>query len=109
MCAGAALLLSTVFGLKPEDQVTALAPMASVSLNAIGKEGETVMKVLLPRSAQWQRIRRRWGAPAYVFSAVSPTRRDVYCLPDLSIGIEVFEQGRTVHIEKSVMITTFRQ
>jgi hypothetical protein len=100
-CGGVILLISTLSGLNPEDEATALAPIASGSLGAIAGQEMTVMKVVVPDTAEWQRIRRRWGAPEYLLSAVSSGRRDAYCLPDLKIGINVSQNGNPVQTQTS--------
>src|ERR1043166_7903330 len=59
------------------------------------KQHLTAINVVIPDTAQWQRIRRKWGAPEYVVSAVSTSRRDAYCLTDLNIGVAVSEHGQS--------------
>jgi hypothetical protein len=100
-CPGAILLISTMSGLNMEDEGTALAPLASVPLDSIRKQPPTAMKVVIPATAQWKRIRRKWGAPEFIISAVSSRRHLAFCLADLKIGIEVFEHGNPVHTEIS--------
>lgn len=100
-CPGVFLLVSTVFGLNTEDEGIALAPLASVPLGAIGKQPLTAMKVVIPDTAEWKRIRRKWGAPEFIISAVSSRRLLAFCLADLKIGIEVFDHGNPVHAEVS--------
>src|ERR1035438_7114342 len=100
-CPGAILLISTMSGLNMEDERTALAPLVSVPLDSIGKQPLTAMNVVIPDTAQWKRIRRKWGAPALIIAAVSSRRLMAFCLADLKIGIEVFEHGNPVHAEIS--------
>jgi hypothetical protein len=100
-CPGVILLMSTMFGLNIEDERTALAPLASIPLDAIGKQPLKAMKVVIPDTAQWKRIRREWGTPKFIISAVSSGRLLAFCLADLKIGIEVFEHGNPVHAEVS--------
>jgi len=95
------LLISTMLGLNMEDEGTALAPLASVPLDSIGKQPLTEMSVVIPDTAQWKRIRRRWGEPEFIISAVSLGHSLAFCLADLKIEIKVFEHGNPVHTEIS--------
>src|ERR1700693_1692678 len=100
-CPGAILLISTMSGLNIEDGRTALAPLASVPLDSIGKQPLTAINVVIPDTAQWKRIGRKWSAPEFIISAVSSRPPLAFCLADLKIGIEVFEHGNPVHTEIS--------
>ena len=59
------------------------------------------MKVVIPDTAQWQRIRHKWRAPEFIISAVSSKREIAYCLADLKMRIEVQQQGKALHTEIS--------
>lgn len=63
---GVTLLLSTLSALSPSEHGTALNPIASLSLGAIARQEMTTMQVVVPDTAEWQRIRRKWGNPVYL-------------------------------------------
>jgi hypothetical protein len=89
-----------VFGLKSGDDVIALAPLATVRLDQIGT-APLITKLVIPDTPQWSRIRRVWGDPAFIISAVSLEKRFAYCLPDLGISVEVNGQGNRIPLEFS--------
>ena len=91
---------SIVFGLKSGDDMVALKPLASVRLDRIGKT-PLITKLVVPDTPQWRRIRRVWGDPAFVISAVSSEKRFAYCLPDLGVILEVTGQGKNIPLEFS--------
>jgi hypothetical protein len=99
---GAALLVYTLLDLKPADVETALTPFATVPLDSVGRQAVTPMMLVIPNTAQWQRIRRRWGTPEYIISAGSSDRQIAYCLTDLKMSIEVYRHGREVQTEMSI-------
>lgn len=99
---GAALLTYTLLDLKSADVGRALTPFASVPLDSVGKQPLTVMKVVIPDNAQWQRIRRKWGTPEFTISAVSSNRQIAYCLADLKMGIEIYLHGKPIQTEISI-------
>src|SRR3982074_2486759 len=61
---------SMMFGLKSGDDQVALTPLASVGLDRIGT-APLITKLVIPDTPQWRRIRRVWGEPAFIISAVS--------------------------------------
>src|ERR1700730_1585382 len=79
---GALSFRSMVFGLKSGDDLVALTPLASVRLDQIGTS-PLITKLVIPDTPQWRRIRRVWGDPTFIISAISAEKRFVNCLPDL--------------------------
>ncbi len=103
VCAsGAALLIYTLLDLNSAEVVTALTPFAAVPLDSGGRPATTSMKVVIPDTAQWRRIRRQWGTPEYIISAVAPGRQVAYCLLDLKMEIKVYRNGKPIQTENSI-------
>src|ERR1017187_5644307 len=82
---GVALLISTLHGLNSEDEVVALTPVASIPLDQVGKQPLSATNVVIPDTVRWKRIRREWGEPDFIISAVSSDRRVAFCLADLGL------------------------
>src|SRR5580700_3175943 len=96
------LLVATLHDLTPEDVKVAQTPIATVPLDQVGIQRSTAVTVFIPNSAQWKRIRRDWGEPDFVVSAVSSERPLwAYCLADLGMRIEVFQQGKPIPVQGS--------
>jgi hypothetical protein len=91
---------SMLFGLKHGDDFVALTPLANVRLDQIGTV-PVVIKLVIPDKPQWRRIRRAWGEPTFVISAVSSQKRFAYCLPDLGINVEIGRQESEIPLEFS--------
>jgi hypothetical protein len=98
---GATVLTAILHGLTDQDVGTALTPLTRIPLDGIGKRPLTTLKVVIPDTAQWKRIRREWGDPAFTISAVSSERQFAYCLPELAMGIYIYEHGNHVPMEIS--------
>ena len=98
---GAVLLVSTMHGLNPDDEIAALTPVASIPLEEVAQQPLTTVTAVTPNTAQWKRIRRAWGEPAFVVSAVSTARHFAYCIGDLELGVEVNEDGHSLPLEFS--------
>jgi hypothetical protein len=97
---GAFSVPSMVFGLKSGDDLVALTPLASVRLDQIGT-APLIIKLVIPDTPQWRRIRRVWGEPAFIISAVSSEKEFAYCLPDLGMTVEVGGHGNKIPLEFS--------
>jgi hypothetical protein len=86
--------------LEPGDDLVALTPLASIRLGQIGAE-PVVTKLVVPDTRQWRRIRRAWGDPSFIISAVSSEKSFAYCLPDLGLSVEASLQGNKISLESS--------
>lgn len=88
-------------GLQPGDDRVALAPLASVPLDRIGRVRSLTTAVVIPDTPQWTRIRRVWGDPEFVISAVSSARSFAYCIPDSGLKIIAGRQGTLIPLVSS--------
>ena len=98
---GAFFIPSLVYGLRSEDVRLALEPLSSVQLDRIEAEHSVVTELFIPDTRQWKRIRREWGFPEFIISAVSPAKRFAYCLADLGTTLQVSHQGEPIPLELS--------
>jgi len=76
-------------GLEPGDVDAAFAPLLKIPLAEFETRRAKVMKLVMPDSEQWRRIRRVWGDPELLVAAVAGDRRFVYCIPDLGLDLRV--------------------
>jgi hypothetical protein len=94
--------VATLHDLTPEEVEVAQTPIATIPFDQVGTQRSTSATVIIPKSAQWRRIRRDWGEPDFVVAAVSSERvLWAYCLADLGMRIEVDRQGRPIPVEVS--------
>src|SRR5882724_6206310 len=82
-----------------EEAQVAFEPLASLSLARIEAQGYTDLSVIAPNNATWQRIRRVWGDPCYLITAVSPSRKNMYCFSKLGLGIQLETGSDSVALE----------
>lgn len=84
--------------LRDEDPSVALAPLASIPLARVGKQH--AMKVVVPDTDQWRRIRRNWGEPDLVVAALSKDGPD-RCLADLAKEVEVTTRSNPIPLKRA--------
>lgn len=90
--------------LKHDDANAALQPLFRIPLNRIS-EGRLSERLTIPDSRQWTRMRKVWGEPEFVISAVDQTGRTLICpfipvqvnLTDPSGSIIRFRRGGPPH------------
>ena len=93
-----ALLLGRLVGrLRDEDPSVALAPLASVPLARVGKHH--ALKVVVPDTDQWRRIRRSWGEPDLIIAALSKDD-PAWCLANLA-KVEVMMRGNLIPLKRA--------
>lgn len=83
----ALFLHSALNQMQAREIVVALAPLARRPLAELRAGQGIVLKVTVPDTAQWRSIRKSWGEPRYLISAISPDGRRAYCLPDLGATV----------------------
>ena len=93
---GVFLLIFIPTGLNPADEAVALAPLTSIPLDRVENQLSTEVKVVIPYTAQWTRIRAEWGKPEFIVSAVSSEHLLAWCLAELRIEIKVSHHGNLV-------------
>lgn len=82
-----------------DDASIALQPLTRIHLDGIAT-GPLSAAFIVPDTAQWTRIRKTWGQPEFVVSAVEPTGRFALCLPDMPVRIELRDQtGRVIPLQ----------
>jgi hypothetical protein len=95
------LIRNTVHGLTDEDVKAVFKPLVNIPLDSIDKRPFQRTRTAVPDTAQWQRVRREWGSPEFVISAVSLEREYAYCLRGLQMTINVFQDGRPIPLKTS--------
>jgi hypothetical protein len=98
---GAVFLIPILRGLNDEDVRAALTPLTRIPLAQVEGTVSSTLKLLVPDAPQWTRIRREWGNPEFIVSAISSTKQFAYCLGDLDIGIQIYQHGGQVPVEVS--------
>jgi|SRR5579862_3107249 len=94
---GAVLFVCTLRSLTREEDLVAENPVATIPLDQFGRQASTEVNVIIPDSRQWKRIRRDWGDPDFIISAVSSERQlFAYCLADLGMRAEVYQHGKPI-------------
>lgn len=82
-----------------DDASIALNPIARIPLDTLRK-GPFSATLIVPDTVRWKRIRKAWGEPEFVISAVEPTRRFTLCLPKMPARIELCDAaGRVVSLQ----------
>lgn len=100
---GTALFIVTLHSLSHKDHLVAEAPVATFPLDQVGEQPQTTLAANIPDSPQWKRIRREWGEPEFIFSAVSSERPlFAYCFGDLGIRVEIYEHKKLIPVEPSL-------
>jgi hypothetical protein len=61
--------------LKDDDARIVLQPLVRMPLGRISE------RLIIPDTPQWTKIRKVWGEPEFVFSAIDETGRNLICLP----------------------------
>lgn len=83
-----AAFTSGVFGPSAEDAESALVPVVRLPLDGLTRAGSASAIFTVPATAQWSRLRERWGDPDYVIFGV--LREDPSnVVPWPSLGVEV--------------------
>lgn len=95
------LVISVGTDLPAGDEAAALAPLAAMPLEAIEARPFQVLGVAVPATAQWRRIRRAWGEPELVVSAVWFGTGTAYCLAELGLAIEARRGEKAVALAPS--------
>jgi len=67
-----------------DDVSSALKPLTRIHLDSIDEKPLSVA-LIIPNTARWTRIRKAWGEPEFVFSAIDPTGRFAQCLPEMGM------------------------
>jgi hypothetical protein len=72
--------------LNNDDVSTAFTPLTRIHLDRIDEKPLSV-KLIIPNTDRWARIRHAWGEPEFVVSARDPTERFALCLPEMGVRI----------------------
>jgi hypothetical protein len=82
--------------LNDDDVSSALKPLTRFHLDSIDEKPLSVT-LIIPNTARWTRIRKAWGDPEFLFSAIDPTGRFALCLPEMPVRIELRDPtGRVI-------------
>jgi hypothetical protein len=82
--------------LNNDDVSSALNPLTRIHLDRI-EDGPVSVTLIIPNTARWTRIRKAWGEPEFVFSAIDPTGQLALCLPKIGARIELRDvTGRVI-------------
>lgn len=83
-----AAFTSGVFGPSAEDAESALVPVVRLPLDGLTRAGSASAIFTVPATAQWSRLRERWGDPDYViFGVLKEAPSNV--VPWTSLGVEM--------------------
>ena len=78
-----------------DDLKIAETPLLRVPLKDLAKDRVTVLRVKIPDSEQWRKIRRSWGPQEYVLGFLVAYQK-LACLDDWGIRIDISESARTL-------------
>lgn len=98
LIAAAGWLYFTTTGLMPGDDAMALANIAEIPLDSIQTEGSLSIRVIIPATPKWARIRNAWGEPDFIITAVSELKPLAY-LTDLGIRVDVMKRGIPIRVD----------
>ncbi len=79
--------------LSDDDARVALQPLKRIPLDRIN-QGPISVTLRIPNAAQWTKIRKIWGEPELLISAVDAARNSALCLPEMPVRIEVTDPTR---------------
>ena len=90
-------------GLSQDDAKAALGPLVEIPLDQLKNSGSAAVIVTIPNNAQWTRIRRAWGDPAYLIAAIEhpETSGLVHCLDQLEIRVQATNQSGLIPLKTS--------
>jgi hypothetical protein len=80
--------------LKDDDVRIALQPLVRVSLRRIS-DSNLQERITVPDTSQWTKIRKVWGEPEFVISAIDETGRNLIC-PSIPAHIELTDRSGSV-------------
>ncbi|MBV9083601.1 MAG: hypothetical protein JOZ62_13055 [Acidobacteriaceae bacterium] len=81
------------------DARVAFEPLERIQLNRIDQRPISV-PLTIPNTSQWKQIRKVWGEPGFVISAVDATGEFVRCLPEMPLRIELIDAtGNTIPLQ----------
>jgi hypothetical protein len=85
--------------LSDEDARVALQPLKRIQLAGIDR-GPLSVTLMIPDTAQWTKIRKGWGEPDLVISAVEPAGSFALCLPEVPVRIVLIDAaGRLIPLQ----------
>lgn len=88
---------------RPEDLRTAFKRLVAVPLRRVQKERWLNLTVTIPDDAAWRRIRRHWGDPGYIITAVAPEPKNyLYCLKDLGINVQAMLDREPLSLQTAI-------
>jgi hypothetical protein len=93
LAAGGFLAFTRLQDLSQADASAALANLADVQLDRIAATDPPAISVVIPKTPQWARIRRKWGEPDFLIAAVSPVKSFCYCIAKLPMRVTVADNA----------------
>jgi hypothetical protein len=76
--------------LSDDDARVALQPLKRIQLARID-QGPISVTLMIPNTTQWTKIRKGWGEPGLVISAVNAAGSFALCLPEMPVRIELID------------------
>lgn len=74
----------------------AFARLTEVPLDRIESRLAARIPVTIPDTPEWRHIRRVWGPPDYMITAVSSSKNVAYCFSDVGLAIDIQRQGEQI-------------
>ena len=95
------VLWFTTSGPRLNDDDESIAFQRLTQIHLKGADSEPLSATLIvPKTAQWAKIRKVWGEPEFVISGVDPKDSYALCLPEMPVRIEMSDPtGRVIPLQ----------